>query len=128
MPSFSSNCSFCIIPCSVCCFSWQIYIGGTTNSHKTESELGCLEISCANAINLKLFNSVSGRYFWTRTESNHIIYQNITIMLSRPYTNIILPLNLHLNCLSAFLIPSPKVHDTPTRGMSCLSQKYPSLC
>jgi hypothetical protein len=50
---------FCF--CFFVCFSLYICITETTNSHKTQWILGCLEIS-ADQINIKLFSLASGRF------------------------------------------------------------------
>ena len=76
--------------CSDFYFSLQTCIRVATNNHVTESILGCLEISPANVSNHRLFNLASSRFFRQGSKSSHILFQNITRMVSKPLNNILL--------------------------------------
>lgn len=57
---FFLTCTFCISLFSACSFPLHTCIRITTNNHKTEPILGCLDISSTRKINSLFFNFVSG--------------------------------------------------------------------
>lgn len=70
---FFRNCTFCIFLGAVIFYSLQICISMVTNNCRSQFILGYLEIFSVNAINPKLFNLDSARFFGrARAENCHI--------------------------------------------------------
>lgn len=94
---FSSNYTVCIYSLSsLLPFMIDMHTM-ITDVHMWESILGCLEISSATTINLKPFSLFSGKFLGQGQKAAHSLQKNVTRIVSKSLTNILLFCN-SLSC------------------------------
>lgn len=134
---FSSNYTVCIYSLSsLLPFMIDMYTM-IIDVHMWESILGCLEISSDTTINLKHFNLFSGKFLGQGQKAAHSLQKNVTRIVSKSLTNILLfcnswscPLPMFQITLQDFLcdykgcsvksfncFSSSKSHKSPTNSL-----------
>lgn len=124
VPPFSLNCTFSIFSFSVCFLSLQTCLRMTSNYYRTQSILGFLETSTANAINPKFSNLVLGRFFFffldKGRKQQHFPPKFLKIVF-KPLTSIILIPNILSKLSQSTLFSAPLSYtfllEWPTKSL-----------